>query len=110
VSRPVRISGVEPSSHLRHIPIRDNGEPLVALEEHAPSCYRVFRKLAAFLECRVARNVERYRPVGKKRRRRSWVEAAQRLREWGKLPPLTQLARGPFRDFGGPVKVRSRAV
>lgn len=43
MSRPARISPVEPASHLRHIPIRDIGEPLVALEEHAPSCYWVPR-------------------------------------------------------------------
>ena len=72
--------------------------------------YEVFRKLDAFLECRVARNVVRGQPVGKKRRRRSWVEAVQVLRGWGKLPRLTQIARGPFRDFGSLVKVRWRAV
>lgn len=70
----------------------------------------VFWKLDAFLECRVARNVARSQPVGKKRRRRSWVQLVQQLREWGQLPRLTQLQHGSFRAYRGPVKVRWRAV
>jgi RNA-directed DNA polymerase len=70
----------------------------------------VFRKLDAFLECRVARNVVRSQPVGKRRRRRSWVQAVQRLRQWGKLPRLLQLQAGAFRAYRGAAKVRWRAV
>jgi group II intron reverse transcriptase/maturase len=71
---------------------------------------QVFRRLDAFVECRVARNVVRSQPVGKRRRRRSWVQAVQDLRAWGKLPRLAVLQQRSFRAYRGPVKVRWRAV
>lgn len=71
---------------------------------------RVFRQLDAYVECRIARNYARSQPTGKQRRRRSWVQLVERLREWGRLPRLTQLPPGPFPTRRGGVNVRWRAV
>ena len=71
--------------------------------------YQVFRKLDYYVECRVARNVARSQPVGKKRRRRNWLYYLKRLRQWGQMPKLTQL-RAAFRPQHERVKVRWRAV
>ena len=66
---------------------------------------RVFRKLDRFVACRVARTYARSQPITKGRKRRSWRQHLERLREWGKLPQLEQLQRGPFRTYRGEAKI-----
>jgi RNA-directed DNA polymerase len=70
----------------------------------------VFRKLDYFVECRIARNVTRSQPTGRGRKRRSWLQRLEVLRQWGKLPKLEQLQRGTFRAYRGTANVRWRAV
>lgn len=70
----------------------------------------VFGRLDYFVECRIARNVARSQPVGRGRKRRSWRQPLETLRQWGKLPQLVQLQRGPFPAYRGAAKVRWRAV
>lgn len=67
-----------------------------------------FQQLDQYVAERVARNRARAEPSGRKRRRRTWQECLARLREWGQLPRLTQLAAGPFGERER-VKVRWRA-
>jgi group II intron reverse transcriptase/maturase len=69
----------------------------------------VFRKLDYFVECRIARNYRRSQPTGKGRKRRSWLQHLEILREWGKLPKLEQIQKGAFRAYRGAAKVRWRA-
>ena len=70
----------------------------------------VFRKLDYFVECRIARNATRSQPTGKGRKRRSWLQRLEVLRQWGKLPKLERLHRGAFRAYRGTANVRWRAV
>jgi RNA-directed DNA polymerase len=70
----------------------------------------VFQKLDWFLLERVARNRARAQPTGKRRRRVHWIAYRERLSQWGQLPQLQQLNRGPFREYRGQAKVRWRAV
>jgi RNA-directed DNA polymerase len=69
----------------------------------------VFRKLDYFVECRIARNTTRSQPTGKGRKRRSWLQRLEVLRQWGKLPKLVRLQRGAFRAYRGAANVRWRA-
>jgi RNA-directed DNA polymerase len=70
----------------------------------------VFRKLDYFVECRIARNVTRSQPTGRGRKRWSWLQRLEVLRQWGKLPKLERLQRGTFRAYRGGANVRWRAV
>jgi len=70
----------------------------------------VFRKLDYFVECRIARNATRSQPTGKGRKRRSWLQRLEVLRQWGKLPKLERLQRGALRAYRGTANVRWRAV
>src|SRR5947208_2680157 len=70
----------------------------------------VFGRLDYFVECRIARNVARSQPVGRGRKRRSWLQPLEVLRQWGRLPKLGQLQRGPLPAYRGAVNVRWRAV
>jgi RNA-directed DNA polymerase len=70
----------------------------------------VFGRLDYFVECRIARNVARSQPVGRGRKRRSWLRPLEVLRQWGRLPKLVQLQRGPLPVYRGAVNVRWRAV
>ena len=70
----------------------------------------VFRKLDYYVECRIARNATRSQPTGKGRKRRSWLQRLEVLRQWGKLPKLERLQRGGFRAYRGTANVRWRAV
>jgi group II intron reverse transcriptase/maturase len=70
---------------------------------------RVFRKLDYHVECRIARNYTRSQPTGRGRKRRSWLQHLEILRQWGKLPKLEELRKGPFRAYRGAANVRWRA-
>lgn len=71
---------------------------------------RVFRKLDNFVKERIARNLARSQPTGKHRRRRRWSYYIRRLSEWGKLPSLLDIAKGPFANYRGQANVLWRAV
>jgi RNA-directed DNA polymerase len=70
----------------------------------------VFGKLDYFVECRIARNVARSQPVARGRRRRSWRQPLEVLRQWGRLPKLVQVQRQPLPAYRGAANVRWRAV
>ncbi len=70
----------------------------------------VFRTLDYFVECRIARNMTRSQPTGRGRKRRSWLQRLEVLRQWGKLPKLARLQREAFRAYRGTANVRWRAV
>lgn len=42
------------------------------------------------------------------RKRRSWLQHLELLRQWGELPKLEGLRKGPFRDYRGTANVRWR--
>jgi group II intron reverse transcriptase/maturase len=69
-----------------------------------------FTKLDEWLIERVARNLARSQPKSKRRRRRSWVEYKQWLREHRPLASLNELGRAPAPRYRGPGKARWRAV
>ena len=71
---------------------------------------KVFGKLDYFVYQRVARNLARAQPTGKKRRPRHWQHYAHRWTEWGKLPSLLALQKGTFAPYRGRAKVLWRAV
>jgi RNA-directed DNA polymerase len=71
---------------------------------------RMFAKLDQYVEERVARNWARSQPTGKRRRRRSWVEYRQWLRNEPILPRLTQLKHAVSQVPRRRMKVRWRAV
>jgi Group II intron, maturase-specific domain len=70
----------------------------------------VFGKLDYFVECRIARNVARSQPVARGRRRRSWRQPLEVLRQWGRLPKLVQVQRRSLPAYRGAANVRWRAV
>ena len=70
----------------------------------------VFRTLDYFVHERVARNLARGQPTGKHRRPRRWTYYARRLVDWGGLPRLLGLQKGPFTAYRGQAKVLWRAV
>ncbi len=70
----------------------------------------VFHRLDNFVACRIARNVRRSQPTGRGRKKRSWLHYLEALRQWGKLPQLAEIQKGPFRAYRGEGKVRWRAV
>jgi RNA-directed DNA polymerase len=69
----------------------------------------MFAKLDDYLRERVARNLARSQPSGR-RRRRHWTGYACWLKESGSLVPLLSLRHSPPRPYRGPVKGRWRAV
>jgi RNA-directed DNA polymerase len=71
-------------------------------------CGRVFAHLDSHTAVRVARNLARSQPSGKGRKRRSWVQYARQLKEWGNLP-LLRLQQSATRATSKPVNVRWRA-
>jgi RNA-directed DNA polymerase len=71
---------------------------------------KVFGKLDYFVYQRVARNLARAQPTGKKRRPRRWQAYARRWAQWGKLPRLVALQKGTFTPYRGQAKVLWRAV
>jgi group II intron reverse transcriptase/maturase len=71
---------------------------------------RTFAKLDQFVVERVARNLARSQPKGKKRRRRRWWELAPVLERSGVLPKLGQLGTEALRALRGRAKARWRAV
>src|SRR3989442_11157447 len=71
---------------------------------------RTFAKLDQFVTERVARNLARSQPKGKKRRRRRWWELAPELDRGGVLPKLGQLGTAALQALRGRAKARGRAV
>lgn len=70
----------------------------------------VFRKLDDYVHLRVARNLARSQPTGQGRARRRWEYYARRLTQWGRLPRLIPLQKGPFAPRCGRANVLWRAV
>jgi RNA-directed DNA polymerase len=70
----------------------------------------VFRKLDYFVCERVARNLARSQPTGKRRRPRKWGYYMRRLAQWGGLPRLQSLQTKDIRDYRGRARVLWRAV
>jgi RNA-directed DNA polymerase len=68
-----------------------------------------FTKLDEWVVERVARNLARSQPTGKRRRRRSWVAYAEWLRQHRPLVSLTQVRHAPVPRYRGRAKVRGRA-
>jgi RNA-directed DNA polymerase len=71
---------------------------------------RTFVKLDQFVVERVARNLARSQPSGKKRQRRRWREMAQELEWEGVLPKLARLGTETLQALRGRAKARWRAV
>ncbi len=71
---------------------------------------RTFVKLDQFVTERVARNLARSQPSGKKRQRRRWREKAQELEREGVLPKLARLGTEALQALRGRAKARWRAV
>jgi RNA-directed DNA polymerase len=71
---------------------------------------RTFAKLDQFVAERVARNLARSQPKGKKRQRRRWGEMAQELEREGLLPKLGRLGTEALQALRGRAKARWRAV
>ena len=71
---------------------------------------RTFAKLDEFVTERVARNLARSQPKGKKRQRRRWGEMASELEREGVLPKLGRLGTEALQALRGRAKVRWRAV
>jgi len=71
---------------------------------------RTFVKLDQFVEERVARNLARSQPSGKRRQRRRWGEIAVELEREGALPKLVRLGTEALQALRGRAKVRWRAV
>jgi group II intron reverse transcriptase/maturase len=70
----------------------------------------VFKKLDYFVLERVARNMARSQPSGKRRRPRKWFDYKNRLLKLGCLPTLTSLRADDTRDYRGRARVLWRAV
>ena len=70
---------------------------------------RTFAKLDQFVEERVARNLARSQPSGKRRQRRRWGEMAVELEREGALPKLARLGTEALQAMRGRAKVRGRA-
>jgi len=71
---------------------------------------RTFAKLDEFVTERVARNLARSQPKGKKRQRRVWWKIAVELEGEGVLPKLARLGTEALQVLRGRAKVRWRAV
>ena len=71
---------------------------------------KVFEKLDYYVHIRIARNLARGQPTGKRRRPRRWEYYARRLAEWGQLPRLTAIQQGTFASYRGRANVLWRAV
>jgi group II intron reverse transcriptase/maturase len=71
---------------------------------------RTFAKLDEFVTERVARNLVRSQPKGKKRQRRRWGEMAQEVEREGVLPKLGRLGTETLQALRGRAKARWRAV
>ncbi len=71
---------------------------------------RTFAKLDQFVVERVARNLARSQPSGKRRQRRSWWKIAVELEGEGVLPKLARLGTEALQALRGRAKVRWRAV
>jgi RNA-directed DNA polymerase len=71
---------------------------------------RTFAKLDEFVTERVARNLARSQPTGKKRQRRRWGAIAQEVERQGVLPKLGRRGTETLRALRGRAKVRWRAV
>ena len=71
--------------------------------------WRVFRKLEDFVRVRMARNLARSQPKGRKRKHRSWTFYIRHhaMRE---VPSLSLIQRGSFTAYRGKANVRWRAV
>jgi RNA-directed DNA polymerase len=70
---------------------------------------RTFVKLDQFVTERVARNLTRSQPSGKKRQRRRWGQMAAELEREGVLPKLARLGTEALQALRGRAKVRWRA-
>jgi len=70
---------------------------------------RTFVKLDQFVVERVARNLARSQPSGKKRQRRSWRKIAVELEGEGVLPKLARLGTEALQALRGRAKARWRA-
>jgi RNA-directed DNA polymerase len=70
---------------------------------------RTFAKLDQFVTERVARNLARSQPTGKKRQRRRWGEIAGELERDGVLPKLGRLGTEALQALRGRAKARWRA-
>lgn len=71
---------------------------------------KVFSTLDFFVHARVARNLARGQPTGKRRRKRTWNYYSQRLTQWGGLPRLLSLRPSDIGPYNGRAKVLWRAV
>jgi RNA-directed DNA polymerase len=71
---------------------------------------KVFGKLDYYVHIRVARNLARSQPTGKRRARRRWEYYARRLATWGRLPRLTLIQQGGFAPRRGLANALWRAV
>jgi group II intron reverse transcriptase/maturase len=71
---------------------------------------KVFGKLDYYVHIRVARNLTRGQPTGKRRVRRRWEYYARRLAQLGCLPRLALLQQGKFGDYRGQANALWRAV
>jgi hypothetical protein len=71
---------------------------------------RTFAKLDEFVTERVARNLARSQPSGKKRQRRSWWKIANELEREGVLPKLARRGTEALQAMRGRAKARWRAV
>ena len=71
---------------------------------------RTFAKLDEFVTERVARNLARSQPKGKKRQRRRWGKIAEGLERARVLPKLGRLGTETLRVLRGRAKARWRAV
>jgi RNA-directed DNA polymerase len=71
---------------------------------------RTFVKLDQFVVERVARNLARSQPSGKKRQRRSWWKIANELEREGVLPKLARRGTEALQGLRGRAKARWRAV
>jgi group II intron reverse transcriptase/maturase len=70
---------------------------------------RVFVKLDWWVGHRVARNLARSQPTGKRRKHRHWSDYATVLGKGAMLPRLMHLKQGAFRAYRGEARVRWRA-
>lgn len=70
---------------------------------------RVFHKLDRFVSMRLARNLARSQPSGKKRRKRTWLYYL-RHRSFKAVPTLAQISKGPYAAYQGQAKAGWRAV
>ena len=98
---------------------RERGECLRRLEQYLTGwkhyfrqgqSARTFAKLDRFVVERVARNLARSQPSGKKRQRQHWCKYAVALEREGVLPKLARLGTEALRALRGRAKARWRAV